>query len=178
MSRKFLIGFAVVALLTCGLTIAGTQGLWKQLVDSTRVNTLAQSIADFALPTGYRADYAVEVLNYTIVAYISDDGQSHLTFVQAPPGVIPDGQIADGYVADDRAATTWSEATPISSDERLVRAQPATLTISDRTNGDGVRYRSLNLIFASRGGTTLLVINQPVAQWDEVAIEAFISSIE
>jgi len=117
------------------------------------------------------------MLGYTIAAYKSDDGNGHLVFMQAPPGVIPDEQAVAGYVANERTTTTWSNEMLVLTDERSVRDHLAPLTISDRTNGEGQRYRSLNLVFQGREGTVLLVINQPVAQWDEAVVEAFIASI-
>lgn len=177
MSKKILIGVTLVILLACGLLTAAAPGLWKQLTDSAHVNELAQQIADFDLPAGYQPDYAVEMLGYTVAAYRGDDAYSHLSLLQAPSGVIPDDATLEGYIPDDRAQIRWNEPTLVRTEQRTIRDQAATLTVSDRTNSEGRRYRSLNLVFQGRGGTALLVINQPVSGWNDDQIEAFIASI-
>lgn len=177
MSKNLLISAALIVLLACGLLTAAAPSLWKQITDSNHVNDLAQHIADFDLPAGYQPDYAVEMLGYTVVAYRGADEYAHLSLLQAPPGVIPDDAALEGYIPDDRAKTRWNEPTLVRTEQRTIRDQVATLTVSDRTNSEGRRYRSLNLVFQGREGTALLVINQPVSTWDENLIETFIASI-
>lgn len=173
MTRKLLIGLGLIVIVGCAMTVA----LAQRLTDANRVTSLAQRIADFELPPGFQPDYAAEVLDYTIVAYKSNDGNGHLAFLQAPPGVLPDEQAVQGYMVNEPTSATCSHETPILTDERTVRGHTADLTISDRTNGEGLRYRTLNMLFQGREGTVLLVINLPVAQWNDAAIEAFIASI-
>ena len=173
MLRKILFGAGLLAL----ITIAVAPGIWKTLTDAVRINALAQRIASFELPEGYQPDYAVEILDYTIVAYKSVAQRGHLAFLQTPPGVIPTGTVLEGYLVNNTAAHTWREASVLRTETRTIRDQSATMTISDRINGEGQRYRSLNLVFEGRDGTTLLAINQPETQWNDEAIEAFIASI-
>ncbi len=177
MSKNLLIGVALAVLLACGLLTAAAPALWKQITDFNHVNDLAQHIANFDLPAGYRPDYAVEMLGYTVVAYQGEDEYSHLSLLQAPSGVIPDDAALDGYIPDDRAKTRWNEATLVRTEQRTICDQAATLTVSERTNSEGRRYRSLNLVFQGREGTALLVINQPISMWNDDQIEAFIASI-
>ncbi|MBK8030746.1 MAG: hypothetical protein IPO91_07275 [Chloroflexi bacterium] len=177
MSKNLLISAALIVLLACGLLTAAAPSLWKQITDSHHVNDLAQHIANFDLPAGYEPDYAVELLGYTVVAYRGTDEYAHLSFLQAPPGVIPNDAALEGYIPDDRAKTRWNEPTLVRTEQRTIRDQVATLTVSDRTNSEGRRYRSLNLVFQGREGTALIVINQPVSSWDENQIETFIASI-
>ena len=174
MSTKTIL-FGVVGL----VIVASVLGflVLRHLTDLDRVGVAAERIAAFDLPDGYQPDYAVDMLEYTIAAYKSTDDQSHLVFMQAPSNVIPEDQVFAGYMINDDGSTSWSGATVNHTEQLTVRDQPATLTISDRTNGDGQRYRNVNLVFAGREGTALLVINQPVAQWDGDAVDAFIQSL-
>ena len=173
MKRNILIGVTFVLTLSCALTVA----LVQRLTDSDRVEIMAHRIADFDLPQGYQTDYAVDVLDYTIAAYKSDDEQTHLVFVQGPSGIIPNESIIAGYVPSTSRHADWHAATVLYTEQRTIRNQPATLTISERTNGEGQRYRSANLVFSGREGTALLVINQPVMQWDDAWVDTFIQSI-
>lgn len=151
--------------------------LAQRATDTNRVNTLAHRIADFDLPDHFQTDYVVEALGYVIAAYKSDDEQAHLVLIQAPPGVIPDEAVLAGAVPNSSRHSDWHAATVISIEQRTIRDQPATLTINERTNGAGQRYRSANLVFQGREGTALLVINEPVDQWNTAAVDTFIASI-
>lgn len=164
---------AIVLILSAVALVA----LVQRVTDSERINTLADRIAAFNLPVDYQTDYGAEVLDYTIAAYKSNDEQSHIAFVQGPSGVIPDEAVVAGYIPGSNRHGDWHAAQILRTEERTIRNRPATLTISERTNGDGQRYRSANLVFQGRHGTALLVINQPVTQWDDAAIDAFIASI-
>jgi len=173
MSKKILIGIALVTILGCALTVA----LVQRLTDTDRVNAAAHRIADFDLPPDYQTDYVVDIGSYTIAAFKSDDEQSHLAFVEVPTGVIPDDDVIEGHVFGGWFNHSQQRATVLRTDQRTVRNQPATLTISERHNGEGQRYRSAYLVFEGRDGKAVLVINQPANQWDDDAIYAFIASI-
>lgn len=151
--------------------------LGQQATDPDRVNAVAHRIADFDLPPGYQTDYVLEVGDYTFAAYKSEDEQSHLAFVQVPTGMIPDDEVIEGHVYGGWSRHAQQRATVITREDRTVRGQPATLTISERINGEGTLYRSAYLVFEGREGTAVLVINQPATQWTDDAINRVIASI-
>lgn len=171
-SRKIAVLLITSVLLT-GLLITFLQ----RLTDGDRVSMLAHRIADFDLPAGYQTDYAIEMLDYTIASYKSADEQSHLVFVQGPSGVIPNESVIAGFIPNESRHADWHEATILLTEQRTIRDNIATLTISERTNGEGRRYRNANLVFTGREGTALLVMNQPVSEWNETTFEDFIASI-
>jgi hypothetical protein len=173
MSKNMSVYIAVALMLGTAVLVA----IGQHATDANRVDALAHRIADFDLPGGYETDYVVEMLDYTIAAYKSADEQSHLVFVQVPPGVIPDETVMAGYIPNVSRYENWQAASHISTNQLTIRDQLATLTIGERRNGEGMLYRSANLVFQGREGTALLVINQPTAQWNDDAVENFIASI-
>ncbi|MAU12978.1 MAG: hypothetical protein CL607_24380 [Anaerolineaceae bacterium] len=174
MLKNLLIGSTILVILGGAMAFV----LGPQLFDDARVNRVAASIAHFDLPAGYEPDYAVNILDYTIAAYKSNEGDGHLVWLQAPTGIMPSEQVMQGYVANnDQETMAWESSTLVSHEQRIVRGQPANLTISDRINGNGEPYRSLNMVFEGENGTVLLVVNQPLALWDAAMIDAFIASI-
>ena len=174
MLKNILIGSTILVILGGAMAFV----LGPQLFDDARVNRVADTIAHFDLPAGYEPDYAVDILDYTIAAYKSTEGDAHLVWLQAPAGMIPSEQVMQGYVANnDQETMSWQSSTLVSNEQRIVRGQPANLTISDRINGDGEPYRSLNMVFEGENGTVLLVVNQPLALWDDAMIDAFVTSI-
>jgi len=151
--------------------------LMQNATDPDRVNAVAHGIADFDLPPGYQTDYVLDVGDYTFAAYKSADEQSHLAFVEVPAGMIPDDDVIEGHVYGGWSHQSQHEAAVFSTEARTVRDNPATLTVSERVNGEGRLYRSAYLVFEGYDGTAVLVINQPADEWDDDAVNAFIASI-
>lgn len=172
--NKTLSVFIAVALM---LGTAALVALGQHATNPDRVDAVAHRIADFDLPPGYQTDYVLDVGGYTFAAYKSSDGQAHLALVEVPAGIIPDDGVIEGQVYGGWSRDTQRRATVISSEARIVRGQPATLTISERTNGEGRLYRSAYLVFEGRDGTAALIINQPATQWDAGTVDAFIASL-
>ena len=177
MTRRILTGAALVFLLGCIATLAVIPGVWKSLTDSAHVNTLAQQMADFQLPDGYQPDYAIEALGYAVAAYKGSDQHSHLVLMQGPADMEINENMLVGYVANDQRATNWTQMTVLKSEQRVVRGAAATITLSERINSEGQRYRQLNMVFAGKQGPVLLVVNQLTSRWNNAAIDAFIASI-
>ena len=177
MTRRILIGVALVFLLGCIATLAAIPGVWKSLTDSAHVNTLAQQMTDFDLPDGYQPDYAIEALGYSVAAYKGSDQHSHLVLMQGPAGMEVSENTLVGYVADDQRAANWTAETVLKTEQRVVRGAAATITLSERTNSQGQRYRQLNMVFAGKQGPVLLVVNQLTSRWNNAAIDTFIASI-
>jgi hypothetical protein len=165
LSMSLMFGMAVLVILA------------QQATDPDRVDNVAHQIADFDLPLGYQTDYVLNLGDYTFVAYKSMDEQSHLAFVEVPDGVIPDDDVIEGHIYGGWNRHSQQIATVLSTEERLVRGKPATLTVSERFNGENQRYRSAYLVFEGNNGTAVLVINQPASQWNDDMVNAFIGSI-
>ncbi|MBZ0297039.1 MAG: hypothetical protein K8L99_31050 [Anaerolineae bacterium] len=173
MNKNLSVVIAVTLILGTGVIVAVRQ----IITNPNRVDAVAHRIADFDLPLGYETDYVVEALDYAIATYISADGQTHLSFMQAPDGVFHEDTVLAGYIPSTGRHDDWGDATLISTGQLIIRDHPATLTVSERINGEGVLYRSANLVFQGRSGTALLVINQPASEWTDAFIESFIASI-
>lgn len=165
LSMTLMFGIAVLVILV------------QQATDSDRVNAVAHQIADFDLPASYQTDYVLDVGDYTFAAYKSPDGQSHLAFVEVPADVIPDDDVIEGHVYGGWSPYSQRHATVLSVEEPIVRDQPATLTISERVNGEGRLYRSAYLVFEGHRGPAVMVINQPASVWNRDFIDRFIASI-
>jgi len=175
MKKSPLISIGLFVLLSCGL-LGGL--LLQRLTDSDHINEVAHRMADFDLPPGYQTDFAVDIGDYTFATYKSADEQSHLAFVKVPDGVIPDDDVIEGHVYGGWSRHSQRHATVLSTEERIVCGQPATLTISERINGEGRLYRSAYLVFEGHDGTAVLVINQPATVWNRDLVDRFIASIQ
>jgi hypothetical protein len=173
-----MLGGMVMSVLCCTLTFAFALGLWRGIPghmtrETGEVNTVAYNIAEFNLPSGYTPDYALNLVGFSLAAYQGDDSHSHLTLMQAPNWVYS-GTMTSVGSAQNRDLTR--ELTVVSNEQRVVRNQDVTVTISEGTNGEGMPYRQLLVAFEGKGGTALLVMNETVSQWDGNDINSFLNS--
>jgi hypothetical protein len=182
MGRGIIIGGSLVILLGCLMTIALAQSMWnaaRQHIrsDPAQIEQMTAQMADFDLPSGYRPDYAVEFMGFTLVAYHPDDGQSHLMLLQAPPGVHIDQQELESQIANASQEQHPTRMTTLSTEKRLIRGGEATLVISEGVSGDGDRYRQCSLMFEGLTGTALILLSEPANRWDTTRMNTLIASI-
>jgi hypothetical protein len=175
--RRILLGGMVVSVLCCSLTFAFAAGIWGGIPghltrNSVEVYTVARTITDFSLPTGYSTDYALDLLGFALAAYKGGDGHSHIILAQAPRWVYAERFLP---LADQQGDKT-GELTAIRDEQRFIRDQDVTVTISEGVNGDGQPYRQLSMVFEGKGGTALLVMNETTSRWDRETVDAFLAS--
>jgi hypothetical protein len=156
------------------LALAGCTDRTRNSTDTAEiVGKTAVLIADFSPPSGYEPEFGLHAIGYTVVAYNSGDSGGHLYLVQA--GKEADDRmmanLVPGYSADD------SRMTVVEQRPFTIRDQPVTLTISEGTKWDNEQVRQVTAVFQGKEGPTLLTLLEPVSQWDEAAVESFLSSI-
>jgi len=174
LSKSILISIVLLAL-------AGCTDRTRNSTDTAEiVGETAVLIADFSPPSGYEPEFGLHAIGYTVVAYNSGDSGGHLYLVQA--GKEADDRmmatleetlanLVPGYSADD------SRMTVVEQRPFTIRDQPVTLTISEGTKWDNEQVRQVTAVFQGKEGPTLLTLLEPVSQWDEAAVESFLSSI-
>ncbi|WP_141509013.1 hypothetical protein [Candidatus Chloroploca asiatica] len=172
---KFLL-LSIILLLLAGCSRPnGNSTDTAQIVGETAV-----LIADFSPPSGYEPEFGLHAIGYTVVAYNSGDNGGHLYLVQAGEGTDDTmmttleetlANLVPGYRADDSRMTVV-EQRPFS-----IRDQPVTLILSEGAKWDNERVRQVTAVFQGKEGPTLLTLLEPVSQWDEAAVESFLSSI-
>ena len=176
--RRIILGGMVMSVLCCTLTFAFALGIWRGIPghltrEADQVNSIAHNITDFNLLNEYNADYAVNFVGFSLAAYHGTDSHSHLALMQAPTWVYS-GTLSSLGSAQNRDLTR--ELTVVSNEQRVIRDQDVTVTISEGTNGDGLPYRQLTLAFVGKGGTALLVMNETLAQWNGNEVDTFLAS--
>lgn len=149
--------------------------------DSVDVAAAAGQIADFDLPAGYRPEFGVHFLGFTFVGYTPGDGHSHLMMMQFPQGTAVDaaGMQRQMRQAAGRGSIQWDDSPTRVVGERaaLIKDQEVIFVISEGTNSAGQPFRVMTGVFDGKEGPTFLMIEEPLARWDEAAIDAFLASI-
>lgn len=160
---------ALLALSACAYPGTGT--------NPTRiVNKTAALIADFTPPPAYTPEYGLHALGYTAVAYHNDDN-GHLYLVQSEADA--DGaalqaaldEMVPGYRDAERDLEVIEQRT------LTIRNQDVTVAISEGTDWEEERMRQATAVFQGKAGPTLLILREPIAQWDDAAFETFLASV-
>lgn len=146
--------------------------------DSQHVTKLASKIANFDLPTGYTAEFSVELAGYTLASYKGASGPSHLYFIQSEKE--SDGeelermltQLAPGSADPNTRMTVTENRTA------TVRGQEVTVVVSEGVNSENISYRQITVGFQGKGGPALLVFSEMVESWDQAAVDTFLASIQ
>jgi hypothetical protein len=164
-------------ILGIGLLVLLLVGCGKNNTPEARVTRAAAKIAEFDLPKGYKADFAADLLAYSVVAYAPTEGRGHLYLIQSERE--EDGRRLDSALGgmlpgnyDVRSRMKVLERRPIS-----VRGHETTLIITEGVNSNGDTYRQAVASFPGKGGPALVVMSELIDGWDEAVVEEFIASL-
>ena len=176
--RRILLGGMVVSVLCCSLTFAFAAGIWRGIPghltrNSAEVHAVAHTITDFSLPNGYNADYALDLLGFSLAAFFGMDGNSHIALMQAPRWVQADQMLP---LTNRQQGDKTGELSLLYEQQRFVRNQDVTVTMSEGVNGDGQPYRQVSVVFEGKGGTALLVMTESASHWNRQTVDAFLAS--
>ncbi len=137
----------------------------------------AEKIADFTLPPDYEPEFGLHALGYTAVAYAANDSGGQLYLVQSEAqadGAALEqalGEMVPGYRDEERDLVVV-EQRPFT-----LRDQAVLVTISEGLGEEDEMVRQATAVFQGKAGPTLLILREPVDQWDEAAVEAFLASV-
>jgi hypothetical protein len=160
----------MIVLAACGPTPAPDEN--KNVTDT------AAMIADFEVPAGFTPELGAHLLGYSLASYKGAADPSHLYLIQSENKTDEAElqkmleQMAPG-ASDRTTRTTVIENRPVT-----VRGQEATLVISEGTNHEGLLYRQAMVVFEGKGGPAMLLFIDTVENWDQVAVDALVQSIE
>lgn len=146
--------------------------------DAEEVSSVAATIADFDLPAGYQADFSLHLMGYTVASFRPDDEHSHLYLIQSDKE--DDGEKLTQMLDElaPGASDPQTRMTVIETRPATVRGQEVTLVTSEGISSDGESYRQVTAAFQGKGGPALLVLSEPVSQWNQETVDAFLASIQ
>jgi len=145
--------------------------------EPTTVAEVGRSIVGYDVPADYREEYAIQVADFTLVAYQNTNQSGHIHLIQFPKAIEVDpGALAQRLheVADTHS---WTELVVVYHIPCSIRGQATTLVISEGFNHDQQRYRSASAVFAGNGGQALVNISGPADVWDQAMVDTFVQSL-
>ena len=157
----------------------GTGWFLSQTVESdpATVATVSDAIADYTLPAGFGAGYAINMADFSMVTYTAIDGRSHIYLIQAPPSLALDRDDLEQQMRQASGTDVWTEVRVVDRQPCQVRGQETTLVVSEGVSHDGQRYRSASALFEGNDGLALVNISGPANTWDQAMVETYIESL-
>jgi hypothetical protein len=185
---------SLLLLCACTATALIFTGLWsfgnvvKWADNSTSENPqevvrFGSEIADFDVPEEFGSPYGIHFGDVKSVGYVSESGNTHIILTQFPEGTSVNVEemlrLMEEGSGDPNSIWYNTETTLIEQKPVIIRGEETTLSISDGTSNEGIRYRMANAIFQGRGtGPSLLLFVGPADEWDAKLLEDFIASIQ
>jgi hypothetical protein len=146
--------------------------------DPEKVTTVSDNIANYTLPSDFGEGQAVRLANFSMVSFTAVDGRTHIYLMQAPAALPIDRDELERQMSLASGTDQWSEMTVIETKPCQIRGEDATLVISEGISHDGSMYRSASAVFVGNGGTALVNISGPAANWDQAMVDSFIESLQ
>ncbi len=150
--------------------------------DPQKVAQIASEIAKFDLPEGFTTQYGMKIASFSMVQYTTRREDTYIFLAQFPARTSINIEEMMREIGNNsrnpnsawyNTDTTLLEQQPIS-----IRGQETTLSISEGTTSEGVRYRMANARFQGKGeGPALFMIVAPSDQWDSTMVSDFVASI-
>ena len=172
---KFIIIFSTMTILTLGLSGCAILQA-EDAFDDAR--TVADKIAGYNLPEGYREQFAVEMLEYQVVSLIGPEESSHIYLIQTPQGIeLNPDQVQQARIMDNHDTIEPKQMKVVENRPIVIRGQSANLVIQEGLNSENQPYRSATALFEGRNGPALVNISSMVSVWNPEMVDAFLASL-
>lgn len=146
--------------------------------DPAQVAAVSDSIAFYTLPPNFGEGQAVQLPSLSMVTFTAVDSSTHIYLMQASEGLPLDRTELEQEMSLASGTDQWNELTVIERKPCQIRGKDVTLVISEGVSHDGYLYRSASTVFDGNGGTALVNISGPTADWDQVMVDSFIESLQ
>jgi hypothetical protein len=149
------------------------------VTDPAKTAAVAEGIADYKLPAGYRDQYAMNFFGFSIVGANRADG--HIILMGLPAGLALDAAQLEAQAKKATENQTQDgdlNLHPVGTQTAVIRDQQVTLSISEGSNGSNQPYRQLAGVFQGRNGPAFLIFTEPIKTWNQAEVDSFLASIK
>jgi hypothetical protein len=160
----------------------------EQIVSSSvssqpeEIDVMAKTVADYTPPSGFDADFGIQIPGLTLVGYRSKAGDTHIFVVQFLKGtqIDPQQMLEQMKQAIQDKNYTWFsvEMKRVEQKTVLMRGQEVALTTSAGQDSDGGAFYQAVAVFEGKGGPALVTVAGPAESWDAGMVEQFVSSFK
>lgn len=160
----------------------GTQFGEAFKTDPADIAVVSDKIAQYDLPSGYKAQVAMSIMMYdmVIIGPSSPGSNSMMIMLMQFNGDVGmtqeqmQEQVRQSF--EQQSGQRGAPMTVVETRQETIRGEQVTVTVSEGT-AEGVTMRQWMTIFQGNGGLTVLMIQGSTSDWDEEAVINFIHSI-
>jgi hypothetical protein len=144
-------------------------------INPTQMTTLESDFVDFALPICFSTYFSTHVMGYSVKAYSSGVGPSHISWIQSKKDLAGEkqAQTLEKLVIESGYPQTSMKV--IQDQPVQVRGQDTTLIISDCVNSEGTTHRQANVSFQGSSGPVFLVHSESMADWRSTTVSTLLA---
>jgi ribosomal protein S6E (S10) len=149
--------------------------------DPAEVAQIAQGIVEYKLPPGYREQFGMSFFGFDMVAFgPAESTDQMIMLMQFPESAGLNQAEMEQQMKQSLQQQRGRQDIPmqeVDQVQRTIRDQTVTLTISEGTDSDGTAMRQMSGVFQGKNGAVLLMIVSKKQNWDQQAIDAFMTSL-
>ena len=149
--------------------------------EPAKVAQIAQGIADYKLPPGYREQFGMSFFGFDMVAFgPAESTDQMIMLMQFPESAGLNQAEMEQQMKQSLQQQRGRQDIPmqeVDQVQRTIRDQTVTLTVSEGTDSDGKTMRQMSGAFQGKNGVVLLMIMGQKQTWDQRAIDAFMASL-
>ncbi|MCC6166283.1 MAG: hypothetical protein IT329_03560 [Caldilineaceae bacterium] len=199
-STRILFGLVLLLLVLFGLGVAATVALGRTsrvgfgrmvALEPGAIDGIAQGIAHIDLPPGYAPEFGMRGLGFSMAAYTPGDDLSQLMLIQIPEwlpmdeaAIIRQARASAAQNRQGRGGPDGNSQSEVDLAVTVVEERKIDLgdhsvyySIAEGTNEEGVAYRTLQVFFPGRHGKVVLLLEEPIARWDDGRAHALLASL-
>jgi hypothetical protein len=188
LSRKILLIIGIVLAVLCICSIVGGLILVNrtgQFISNTtsndpgKVAEVAQKIADYQLPSGYKEIVSMNLLGVSRAGFASKDEHIAIFMFQMPANTQMSSEQFRQQIQQmiERQTGQSIKLKEVGTRTVSIRSQSVEMSILEGSNSNGEIYRQMMGEFTGKGGPALLMISGSTANWDQASIDQFIKSL-
>jgi hypothetical protein len=189
-NRNIWIAVAIVGalcLVACGVAFLVLRQVGTKVTDSIKTDpadtqAVSDKIAQFDMPPGYKAQMAMSIIVYDLVAIAPSQTDSNGMFIMmmqfSSSANLDQAQMEEQMrqAFEQQGGQPGAQMKVVETREETIRGEQVTVTISE-DGSQGATLRQWVTVFKGNGGPTVLMIQGATSDWNDELIVNFIHSI-
>jgi hypothetical protein len=189
-NRNIWIAVAIVGalcLVACGVAFLVLRQVGTKVTDSIKTDpadtqAVSDKIAQFDMPPGYKAQMAMSIIVYDLVAIAPSQTDSNGMFIMmmqfSSSANLDQAQMEEQMrqAFEQQGGQPGAQMKVVETREETIRGEQVTVTISEG-GSQGATLRQWVTVFKGNGGPTVLMIQGATSDWNDELIVNFIHSI-
>jgi hypothetical protein len=145
------------------------------------VAQIARNMVDYNLPPDYQAQFGMSFFGFNMAAFGPADESTMIMVMQFPAGLELDQVEMERQMQQALQRQMGQQELKLAVVDQIstiIRDQEVSLTVQEGTAGDGRPVRQMSGVFQGKQGLVMLMVIGSPENWNQQAIDAFITSLQ